>query len=135
VSVTDGGRFGSRRCAIDTPPLDGVSCTLAISAPLKIDSVPVGGAAGEPVALKLNTYVPATFDASRPPLNVAEPLFANALTLIVCGRKLASPGYVTTIAFAPIDGYRVIARRPYDGWLGMHRAEIVTLERISGTSG
>jgi hypothetical protein len=34
------------------------------------------------------------------------------------------------IAFAPIDGYRVIARRPYDGWLGMHRAEIVTLERI-----
>jgi hypothetical protein len=39
------------------------------------------------------------------------------------------------IAFAPVDGYRVIARRPYDGWLGMHRAEIVTLERISGTSG
>lgn len=39
------------------------------------------------------------------------------------------------LAFAPLPGTRVIARHPFRGWLGWHRGEIVTLERISGSGG
>jgi len=34
------------------------------------------------------------------------------------------------IAFHEMPGFRVVTRRPFTGWLGSHRGEIVTLERI-----
>ena len=36
------------------------------------------------------------------------------------------------IAFHEMPGFRVVARRPFTGWFGSHRGEIVTLERIAG---
>jgi hypothetical protein len=51
-------------------------------------------------------------------------------------RKMAFGGgrrpYV--LATAPMPGFRVIAHHRFTGWLGLHHAEIVTLEAISGTS-
>jgi len=34
------------------------------------------------------------------------------------------------LAFAPLPGFRVIAHHSFEGWLGLHRGEIVTLERM-----
>jgi hypothetical protein len=41
-----------------------------------------------------------------------------------------SSGRPYTIAFGPMQGYRVIATHPFTGWLGLHRGAIVTLQRI-----
>ena len=46
-----------------------------------------------------------------------------------------SPPVRYAITFHERSGFRVIARHPFRGWLGLHRADVLTLQRISGTSG
>jgi hypothetical protein len=52
-------------------------------------------------------------------------------------RRMAFGGgkRVYVLAIEPLPGFRVIAHHPFTGWLGLHRAEIVTLERAPNQNG
>jgi len=43
---------------------------------------------------------------------------------------LGRPPKRFTIEFGERPGYRVVARHPFAGWMGLHRGEVVTLERL-----
>jgi hypothetical protein len=74
--------------------------------------------------------VPMTqIDGGAEPYNAFEVAFVKDWKI---KRKMSfGPGsrrYV--IAFHEMPGFRVVARRPFTGWFGLHRGEIVTLERM-----
>jgi hypothetical protein len=48
---------------------------------------------------------------------------------------LREPPRPYLLAFRPLPGYGIVARHPFDGWLGWHRGAVYTLRRLSGTSG
>jgi hypothetical protein len=47
---------------------------------------------------------------------------------------LVSPPRDYLLAFRALPGYRVVARHPFEGWLGWHRGSIYTLRRLGGTA-